>query len=583
MNDTDRLLIAPYGGSDLGEPGSLVVTAERAAELRDQSHGWESWDLGLQQLCDLEMLASGAYSPLTGFMEEEDYAAVLDGMRLADGTLWPLPITLAVSEHLADRISVGAQVALRDPEGTMLAVLHVRSIFDADPDEADKVFGTTDRRHPGVDGLAHAGHRILLGGRVEAIQLPNQYDFVALRRTPAEVRRTLALASPPSRVVGLHTRSVLHRGLEQLATSLVDTGNSHVLICSSSGDAGADAIDHFTRTRTYMDGMASWNAGTAELLLLPEWMRFAGPREAILHAIVQRNYGANAVVIGPDHASPGSSIAPDFYPPYGAADLVRKHSPELGIEVISPRRLVRIEGRGLAPDDAVTESDEVWEVSGEAVRDRLDRGEDLPEWLVAPSVAAELRRTYPPRSERGFTVFFTGLSGSGKSTVANVLATRLLEVGGRSVTLLDGDLVRKHLSKELGFSREDRNTNVLRIGWVASQITYHGGIAICAPIAPYDNIRRQNRRMIEATRGGYVLVHISTPQEVCEQRDRKGLYAKARAGLIQGFTGVDDPYEPPHDADLSIDTSEVSANDAANRILAHLVDHGWLTAEYLGN
>jgi sulfate adenylyltransferase len=528
------------------------------------------------------MLTDGSYSPLTGFMTEADHQAVLDDMRLADGTLWPLPITLAVTEDFAEHLSVGAQIALRDAEGTMLAALHVRSIYQPDPEEeASKVFGTTDPAHPDVRRLLDAHHPVYLGGPVEALQLPNQYDFIALRRTPFEVRRSLTLEGPPARVVGLHTRSALHRGIEHLARSLTSDGQTHLLICSASGDDGPDAIDHFTRIRTYLDVLATWDAGTAQVVVCPEAMRFAGPREALLHAIEHRNRGANAVVVGPDHASPGASVARDFYPPYAAAELVSEHADELRMEVVTPRRLVYVDGRGLVPDDDVTEDEDALEVSGEVVRGRLERGDDLPDWLVSPTVAAELARTYPPRAQRGFTVFFTGLSGSGKSTVANVLATRLNEVGGRPVTLLDGDLVRTHLSSELGFSRQDRNINVLRIGWVASEITRHGGIAICAPIAPYDRIRRQNRHIIEATGGGYLLVHVSTPQEVCEQRDRKGLYAKARAGLIEGFTGVDDPYEPPQDADLDIDTSEVSAEDAADLIVSHLVDGGWLTEEYL--
>jgi len=579
MADTDRLPIPPFGDKDLVD---LVVSVDRAAELEKASHVWLSWDLTTRQSCDLEMLTNGAYTPLTGFLEEDDYLTVLQDMRLADGTLWPMPITLDVTEDFAEHLSVGAQIALRDPEGTMLAALHVRSIYQPDPeDEARAVYGTDDRAHPEVARLLHGARLVYLGGRVEALQLPNQYDFTPLRRTPFEVRRSLQMAGLPGRVVGLHTRSVLHRALDHLACSVFANGEAQLLIMSASGDDGPDGIDHFTRIRTYLDVMATWDAGTAQVVACPEALRFAGPREALLHAIEQRNFGANEVMIGPDHASPGASVARDFYPPYAAADLVRQYAAELRIQVLTPRRLVHVDGRGPVPDDEVGEDEDAREISGEEVRLRLERGDDLPDWLVSPEVAAELARTYRPRQERGFTVFFTGLSGSGKSTVANVLATRLREVGGRTITLLDGDLVRKHLSRELGFSREDRNTNVLRIGYVASEITKHGGIAICAPIAPYDHIRKQNRRAIEATGGGYVLVHVSTPQEVCEQRDRKGLYAKARAGLIQGFTGVDDPYEPPEDADLDIDTSEVTAAEAADQIVRHLVEQGRLTENFL--
>ena len=228
-----------------------------------------------------------------------------------------------------------------------------------------------------------------------------------------------------------------------------------------------------------------------------------------------------------------------------------------------------------APDPLVTPYGGVLvDLTVGADRDR--EGRDIPSWFTYPEVAAELRTSYPPRSHQGFTVLFTGLSGAGKSTIASILLTKLLEEGGRPVTLLDGDLVRKNLSSELGFSKEHRDINIRRIGWVASEITRNGGIAICAPIAPYEAIRQEVRSLVEPL-GGFILVHLSTPLDVCESRDRKGLYAKARSGLLKEFTGVSDPYEVPERAEVRIDTSRLSAEAAADLVLLHLRAEGYLS------
>ncbi len=571
MVQTDAL-VPPHGGSLV----NLIVSAERAAELRSASQAWPSWDLTPRQLCDLELLTNGGFSPLTGFMTRGDYESVRDQMRLASGVLWPMPITLDVPEAFAEKLSVGGQVALRDPEGVMLAVLHVEDIWTPDRDaEALRVFGTNDKQHPGAAAVSRA-NPVYVGGRVEAIQLPPHYDFNGLRQTPAQTRAELA-AGGWQRVVGFQTRNPMHRAHLELTLRAARDVDAHLLVHPSVGMTKPGDVDHYTRVRCYQHVLASYPEGTAKLALLPLAMRLGGPREAVWHAIIRKNYGCTHFIVGRDHAGPGSdSSGKPFYGPYDAQELLRTHEKELGVEMVPFRNMVYVRNLDqYFPDDEIPTGAEVLNLSGTQLRKILAEGGHIPEWFTFPTVATELRRTHPPRMDQGFTIFFTGLSGSGKSTIANVLLVKFLEMGGRPVTLLDGDLVRKHLSSELGFSKEHRDINIRRIGWVASEISKNGGIAICAPIAPYDSIRKEVRAMVEPG-GGFVLVHAATPIEVCEQRDRKGLYAKARAGLVQNFTGVSDPYEPPTDAEIVIDTTEVRPDQAADHILEHLRTQGYL-------
>jgi sulfate adenylyltransferase len=565
-------LVPPHGGSLV----NLIVSDERAAELRTASQAWPSWDLTPRQLCDLELLANGGFSPLTGFMTRRDYEPVRDDMRLASGALWPMPITLDVPEALANGLAVGARIALRDPEGVMLAVLHVEDLWTPDRDlEARRVFGSNNKEHPGVAALARA-NPVYVGGRIEALQLPTHYDFLALRQTPAEVRADFA-ARGWQRVVAFQTRNPMHRAHQELTLRAAREVNAHLLVHPSVGMTKPGDVDHYTRVRCYQSVLASYPSGAAKLALLPLAMRLGGPREAVWHAIIRKNYGCTQFIVGRDHAGPGSdSTGTPFYGPYDAQELLRKHEDELGVEMVPFRNMVYVKNLDrYFPDDEIPQGAEVLNLSGTQLRRILAEGGHIPEWFTFAAVATELRRTHPPRLDGGFTVFFTGLSGSGKSTIANVLLVKFLEMGGRAVTLLDGDLVRKHLSSELGFSKEHRDINIRRIGFVASEITRNGGIAICAPIAPYDTIRKEVRAMVEPG-GGFVLVHTATPIDVCEQRDRKGLYAKARAGLVQNFTGVSDPYEPPADAEIVIDTTEVRPAQAADRIIEHLRAQGYL-------
>ncbi len=566
-------LIAPHGGQLV----DLVVAEERAAELKAASRDWPSWDLTQRQIWDLELLLSGGFSPLQGFLGRDDYESVCRDMRLADGTLWPMPIMLDVSAEVAEGLSVGDTLALRDAEGVMLAAIHVEDVWQPDRTaEAEQVFGTANPEHPGVAYLLNEANPWYVGGRVEGTQLPTHYDFKYLRRTPAELRREFARAGW-TRIVAFQTRNPMHRAHVELTVRAAKETEANLLVHPVVGLTKPGDVDHYTRVRAYQAVMDRYPRLTAKLSLLPLAMRMAGPREALWHAIIRKNYGCTHLIVGRDHAGPGAdSDGNPFYGPYDAQEMMRKHEGELGIAMVPFKMMVYVEDRdAYFPVDEVPEGTRTLTISGTDLRERLATGREIPEWFTYAEVARELRRTHPPRRRQGFTVFMTGLSGSGKSTVANALLVKLMEMGGRPVTLLDGDIVRKNLSSELGFSKEHRDLNILRIGFVASEITKNGGIALCAPIAPYDHTRRQVRSGIEPE-GGFVLVHIATPLEVCEQRDRKGLYAKARAGIIKEFTGISDPYEEPADADVVIDTTDTSPDEAANRIILHLEHLGFI-------
>lgn len=571
--DTELNLISPYGGS-LKLP---LVDADRAAALKASSRHWVSWELTQRQTCDLELLLTGAFSPLAGFLGRLDYERVCQDMRLCDGTLWPIPVMLDVSEKFAERIGVGAQVVLRDAEGVMLAVLEVEELWKPDRlAEAERVYGTTSRDHPGVQFLLAEVGPVYLAGRLEGLELPQHHDFRALRHTPVQLRSRFDKLRW-RRVVAFQTRNPIHRAHFEMTLRAAKEHQANLLLHPVVGMTRPGDVDHFCRVRCYQAVLPAYPPGLATLSLLPLSMRMAGPREAVWHAIVRRNFGCSHLIVGRDHAGPGNGdAAQPFYPPYAAQDLVREHEAELGVRMVPFRQLVYVpDRRKCLPTDELETGVPALALSGTELRERLASGRDIPEWFTFPEVAAELRKTYPPRAQQGCTVFFTGLSGAGKSTLAKALLDKLLEIGGRPVTLLDGDIVRKHLSSELGFSRAHRDLNIRRIGFVANEITRNGGIAICAPIAPYDSIRKEIRKLI-SSRGGFVLVYVATPLEVCEQRDRKGLYAKARAGLIEEFTGVSDPYEVPTDADLVLNTAEWTVEKACDKILHHLQAQGYL-------
>ena len=573
-------LIAPHGG----ELVNLIAPAERAGELKAHSREWPSWDLTARQICDLELLMSGGFSPLRGFMSRSDYEGVCQNMKLASGLIWPMPITLDVTEEFAKKLTPGSsKVALRDAEGVMLAVLHVEDVWQADRQaEAKAVFGTTSNAHPGVDYLLSKANPWYVGGVVEGLQSPSHYDFRSLRLAPAELRAEFARLGW-RKVVAFQTRNPMHRAHAELTLRAAKTVEANLLIHPSVGMTKPGDVDYFTRVRCYQLLIPKYPTGTAKLSMLPLAMRMGGPREAIWHALIRKNHGCTHLIVGRDHAGPGNDRdGKPFYGPYDAQELFKKHESEIGVTMVPFSMMVYLEDQDrYIPDNEVKNGARVLNISGTELRRRLNEGGEIPGWFTYPEVVKELRRSYPPRGKQGVTIFFTGLSGSGKSTIANVLRTKFLELGGRPVTLLDGDLVRKHLSSELGFSKEHRDINIRRIGYVASEITKNGGIAICAPIAPYDAVRRQVREMVEPY-GGFILVHISTPLEICEQRDRKGLYAKARAGIVKEFTGISDPYEEPKDAEVVIDTGDLSPEEAAQEIILHLEREGFIAGNANG-
>ncbi|MBA7712010.1 putative bifunctional SAT/APS kinase [subsurface metagenome] len=513
-------------------------------------------------------------------MVKKDYDSVCSSLRLSDGTIWPVPIVLDVTEEVAQKIKVGDRIVLRDPEGLMLAVLNVESIWKSNrSSEAEAVYGTTNKEHPGVAYLIERTNPYYVGGSIEGIQLPEHYDFLPFRLTPKELRSTFVRLGW-RKVVAFQTRNPMHRAHYELTLRAAKEIEANLLIHPVVGLTKPGDIDHYTRVRCYQALLPHYPKDTAQLSLLPLAMRLAGPREAVWHAIIRKNHGCTHLIVGRDHAGPGSDCAgKPFYGPYDAQELLAEYQDELGVAMAPFKMMVYVEKLDTyTAADEVQEGERTLSISGTELRKLLSLGSEIPQWFTFPEVAEELRKTHPPRHKQGFTVFFTGLSGAGKSTIARALMVRLLEMGGRPVTLLDGDIVRKNLSSELGFSKEHRDINIMRIGFVASEITKNGGIALCAPIAPYDKIRKEVREMISPL-GGLNLVYVSTPLEVCESRDRKGMYAKARAGIIKEFTGISDPYEAPDNAELVIDTTDLSPEEAVQQIILHLESEGYIAGE----
>ena len=565
-------LVAPHGGV-LRE---LYLPTAEAEALKRLSASLPQWTLNQRQLCDLELLLNGGFSPLQGFLGRADYDRVLSEMRLADDTLWPMPIVLDVDEAFAAKLPENAQISLNDTQGTPLAVLTVEEVYFPDRiAEARQVFGTVDRTHPGVAELLDRTGSVYLGGRVQGIQPPAHYDFSALRRSPRELRDWFHQHGW-HRIVAFQTRNPMHRAHRELTLRAAEQVGAKLLIQPSVGRTKPGDVDHYTRVRCYRALLQHYPHDQATLSLLPLAMRMGGPREALWHAIIRKNYGASHFIVGRDHAGPGKdSQGQPFYGPYAAQELLAEHQDELGIQIVPFPAMVYVANRdAYVPQTEVQPDDEVRDISGTELRRRLHNGEEIPAWFTFPEVVKILRERHPAQQQPGFSLFFTGLSGSGKSTLAQAVLARLLETSSRPVTVLDGDEVRRHLSKGLGFSREDRDANITRIGFVASEVVRHGGIVICAPIAPYANARAEARQLVEA-HGRFVEVHVATPLETCEARDRKGLYAAARAGKIKGFTGIDDPYEAPVAPELRIDTSQVSVNAAADQVWE------WLQAQAL--
>ncbi len=556
-----------------------MVSDIRSAEIREQSRDWPSMDLDPRQLCDLELLLNGGYSPLEGYMGSSDHEQVCASSRLSNGVLWPLPVILDVSEATAESLSPGDSLALRDGEGVMLAALTVDEIWRPDRNaEVHALFGTDDTDHSGVAQYLHRSREWAVAGKLEGIQLPVHYDYRELRLTPLELRRKFSRLGW-RKVIAFQTHRTVHRAQLAMMSDAAGEAGANLLLHPMVGLNQPGDADHYTRIRCYQELMPHFAKFMARLNLLPMAPRGGGPREAVLQAIVHKNYGCTQLLVDFDGSGTVlDTLGAPAYTPDGARDAMARPSDEVGVEWIAAKEMVFLEDRRrFVPADEVPENGRVLRLTADEVRRRLDDGREIPDWYTYPSVARELQRRHPVRGSQGFTVFFTGLSGSGKSTIANALRVKLLEVGGRGVTLLDGDLVRTNLSSELGFSKEHRDLNIRRIGFVASEITRAGGVAICAPIAPYDIVRREVREMV-APCGGFVLVHVATPLEVCESRDRKGMYAKARAGIIKEFTGISDPYEVPADADVAIDTSDMTPAEATREVLFFLERQGYIAA-----
>ncbi|HBQ36701.1 MAG TPA: adenylyltransferase [Rhodobacteraceae bacterium] len=556
----------------------LYVSYESAQKLKVDAAELISWDLNPRQTCDLELLMNGGFNPLKGFMDEEDYNSVVKDMRLADGSLWPMPINLDVDEKFADSIEPGQDIALRDQEGVILAIISVTDKWQPNKSvEAKGVFGADDIAHPSVNYLHNQAGKIYLGGPITGIQQPVHYDFKGRRNTPNELRAFFRKMGW-RKIVAFQTRNPLHRAHQELTFRAAREAQANLLIHPVVGMTKPGDIDHFTRVRCYEAVLDQYPQATTSLSLLNLAMRMGGPREAVWHGLIRKNHGCTHFIVGRDHAGPGkNSKGEDFYGPYDAQNLFRKHEEEIGLELVDFKHMVYVQERAqYEPADEIEDGVTVLNISGTELRRRLAEGLEIPEWFSFPAVVSELRRTKPARNKQGFTVFFTGLSGSGKSTIANALMVKLMEMGGRPVTLLDGDVVRKNLSSELGFSKEHRDLNIRRIGYVASEITKNGGIAICAPIAPYTATRRAVREDIEQF-GAFLEVHVATSLEECERRDRKGLYKLAREGKIKEFTGISDPYEVPENPEIIVETENVEVDNCAHQVLLKLESMGLIS------
>lgn len=555
---------------------NLLAAGEDNQELREKSKHLPSIQISARSMCDLELLAVGAFSPLTRFMGKTDYERVLTEMRLEDGTLFPIPVTLPIDESALP--TWAEQIVLCDSRNNNLAIMQIEEIYHLDPQrEARLVLGTTDPRHPLISEMARWG-KVYVSGALQVLDLPRYHDFIDLRMTPLQVRQRLAELGNEN-VVAFQTRNPMHRVHEELTKRAAQEVNGSLLIHPVVGLTRPGDVDHYTRVRVYRALVENYyDPGSTLLSLLPLAMRMAGPREALWHAIIRRNYGATHFIIGRDHAGPGNdSHGNPFYGPYEAQAMMEQYSQELGVQPMEFKELVYLaEEDRYEEQNMVAEGAKIFSISGSQIRnDYLSKGEPLPEWFTRKESAEILQQMYPPRHKQGFCIWFTGLSGSGKSTTADILTSMLLE-RGRQITLLDGDVVRTHLSKGLGFSRDDRDTNILRIGFVAGEIARHGGCVICAAISPYRSSRNEARKMVGE--GRFIEVFVDTPIDVCEQRDVKGLYARARRGQITDFTGVDDPYEAPVSPEIILETVETSPEENARKIVEYLENMGFLNA-----
>lgn len=556
---------------------SLIVHTRRIETLRKEALELLSVDLQGKSLGDLELLLNRGLFPLDGYMNRENYESVLDTMRLKDGTVFPLPICLEVDEKIGEKLQVGERISLNDSEGFLLAILTVSDIWKPDKNrEALSVYGTKDPlTHPNVQMLLADTSTFYVGGTLEGVSLPVHYDFQMLRLTPSETVRKFTM-NGWRKVLGFHTAEYLHCAHKEMVLSAAREVGAAIFLHPVADLPHPGDLDYYTQVRCYEHFARNFPPNMIQLGLMVLSERKAGPKSALLQAIIRKNFGCSHFMVAEDHADPfpNGKGGVRYYPKGAAQEMVAEFAEDTGIEMVPQKRM------GYMPEkkiyvEVVEENEQIETISSEELRRKLTSGAHIPEWFSYPEIVEELRRSFPPRSKQGFTIFLTGLSGSGKSTIAKVLLVKFLEMRDRPVTLLDGDIVRKNLSSELTYSKEHRNLNVTRIGFVASEITKNGGIALCAPIAPYEESRAANRKLISSY-GGYIEVHVSTPLEVCERRDRKGLYQKARAGIVKGVTGITDPYIPPSNPDIVIDTADITPMEAVQEILLYLQQQGYI-------
>ena len=534
--------------------------------------------LSRRQLCDIELILNGAFAPLTTFMNQADYQSVLRNMYLANNQLFPIPVTLDISETFAKLVSKNEKITLRDQEMFVIAVMKITDIWHPDLEkEALSVYGTTDTTHPAVHHLVHESNPIYISGELEMISSPSHTDFVHLRKTPDQTKAVIQQKNWRN-VVAFQTRNPMHRAHFELTLNAMEKYAANLLLHPVVGITKPMDIDYYTRVHCYSMLMKYYPKDSAYLSLLPLAMRMGGPRECLWHGLIRKNFGCTHFIVGRDHAGPGKDKQnKSFYGKFDAQTLFKKHEEEIGITLVPYKEIAYspTKKKYVFMSETQKTEEETWSISGTELREILDQDKPIPEWFTFPEIAEELKKSRQPLKNRGFTVFFTGLSGSGKSTLAHTLINKLMEIGKRNITLLDGDIVRRHLSSELGFSKEHRSINVRRIGFVAAQITKNNGIAICAPIAPYDKDRLYNRHLISQY-GGYIEIYISTPLEVCEQRDVKGFYKRARQNITQNFTGINDTYEVPLEAEITIDTTHKEVLESTNIILEKIRQLGYL-------
>jgi sulfate adenylyltransferase len=560
-------MIEPHGKTLV----SFHLSADELSEYSELSNKTASLTLSLKQQCDLEMIANGAFSPLSTFNNQKDYEEILLNNRLSNGLVWPIPIVLDVPDQFLKSLDKNEYISLRNAEGFLLAILKVNEFWAPDKkEEANSVFKSNDPNHPGVDYLFNHTNNNYISGELVPIQSNKYFDFTHLRKSPQEVRDFFRLNNWKD-VIAFQTRNPMHRAHFELTKLAMDEHNSKLLIHPVIGISKPGDIDHFTRVKCYQHIIKYYPKNSVELSLINLAMRMAGPKEAVWHAIIRKNYGCNRIIIGRDHAGPGvNAEGKPYYQPYDAQELIAQYQEELEIKMVPFKEMVFAKNKKtFLPLDKIEQDDPIEKLSGTQFKEFLQQRTEIPNWYSFPEVIHELRKRFPKLHNQGLTVFFTGLSGAGKSTLANAIMYKLMETEDRPITLLDGDIVRQHLSSELGFSKEDRDIHVKRIGYVASEITKHGGVAICAPIAPYSNTRKVVRNMIDEV-GSFVEIHVATPLSVCEERDVKGLYKQARAGKILDFTGVSDPYEEPENPEITVDTSDITVEESSALILDKL-------------